>query len=652
MCERGEPFGEGELRNNNQQGGVADGDANANDIQTEDERRMGDTSTLTVLMAKPAAQDKVVIWGTDSQCDDPELAEFEMLECQELEAYLVEEGEDFVGLADCKELHAQPQSCNNVDQSSNANREERMSALLIGSEQESNATVESRDVSRTELSSETDVFVSCLSTISAVESVGRTQTTDSWHVAPGPFSTISEDLTLASQTCSIVSERGKVSHTANHSSPSSHKSTRQRKDVDMNLNSTVHSDDVVSQVNNVVVQCKEVTDEHKKNNNQRSKTEIISEGDRGRTEHKTMPTAKVLNDERNTKMDKSTQADETPDGKYGPYNAGTKGNQSSFESKAIKKQGSFDNTLKKQNSFDRTFNKQPSFEKTLKKQLSFDNTPKKQSSSENTVVSSSSSLERRKPWGSPSRPATPMSSKTTSCSPKRRPPGSPAKVQGIRALSLERSSSPQSTLSHTVKPSGKTLFSGIPKPVMPQQREPELKRSSPPQKPKNVRPKIITYVRKSPQTKADGSHEASTHPLRLSSYASSPAHKEPKAGRQPKPSPVLCSSNLLFDKYRQEMQKVGFCPPGAAVMGSKPPNSTIPQRLTGRSDSFHEEVSEKYVQEVRNTLTIDKLYFYKYSMFTLCNSYGREAGSEHFPFPHFKTCFKLIGNMVLSKYIL
>ncbi|XP_071352779.1 microtubule-associated tumor suppressor candidate 2 isoform X3 [Trachinotus anak] len=606
MCERGEPFSEGELRNNNQQGGVlADGDANANDIRTEDGGRMGDTATLSGLMTETAEQDKVIIWGTDSQCDDPELAEFEMLECQELEAYLVEDGEDFVGLADRKELLEQPASCSKAmaeQTTDNKSRVERKSFLHGASEQES------REVSRTELSSETDVFVSCLSTISSMDTVGKTQTTDSWHIASGPYSTISEDLTLASQTCNTISERGNSSQRADRPSLSSRKSTIHQKDVDINLNSTVNSENVESQaqVSNGVVPCKDVVEEHRKNSNQRNKSDsTISEGDcdQGKsTKHKALPAKKISHEESNTKMDKSTHADEAPDVNYSPSKTTMKETQSSIQSKAIKKQGSFDNTLKKQNSFDKSFKKQPSFENTLKKQLSFDNTLKKQGSFENTVTSSSSSLERRKPWGSPSRPATPTSSKTTSCSPKRRPPGSPAKVQGIRALSLERSGSPQRGLTQ-VKPPGKTLLSssGIPKPVLPSQKEHEPRRSSSPQKPKNVRPKIITYVRASPQAKAqvtDVPHEASTHSLRLSSYSSPPAHKDPKIGPQSKSTPVLCSSNLLFDKYRQEMQKAGYHPSGMAVTGAKPPSSTIPQRPSGKSDSFHEEVPEKYLQEI------------------------------------------------------
>lgn len=589
MCEREEPFSEGELRNNNQQGGMlADGDANANDIQTGDGGRTGDTGCLSGLITETAEQDKVIIWGTDSQCDDPDLAEFEMLECQELEAYLVEEEEDFVGLAERKELQEQASTCRKAtaeEATDNKNREERKSLLNGASEQESSAShvSESREASRTELSSETDVFVSCLSTVSsmatALDTVGKAQTTDSWHVASGPHSTISEDLT--SQICTTISERGKASQRADDSSFLARKSTIPQKDVDMNLNSAVQSEDAASQV-------QDISDKHRLNNNHRNSTE-----------HKALTFLTKCHKEINTKIDKSTQADETPDVNYTAAKTGTKETQSCIEPKAIKKQGTFDNTLKKQNSFDRNLKKQPSFENSLKKQLSFDNTLKKQGSFENTVTPSSASLEGRKPWGSPSRPATPTSPKTTSSSPKRRPPGSPAKVQGSRALSLERSDSSQRGISQTVKLPAKTSFSsGIPKPVTPQQKEPEPRRSSPTQKPKNVRPKIITYVRKNTQARpqvTDALNEGSTQASRLSSYCNPPALKDPKVAPQAKPAPVLSSSNVLFDKYRQEMQKSGYYPPGVAVTGIKPPSSTIPLR-SGKSDSFH-EASEKYLQE-------------------------------------------------------
>ncbi|KAM4627623.1 microtubule-associated tumor suppressor candidate 2 [Polymixia lowei] len=643
MSERGEPVGRGELRNNNQQAGVpSDGDANANDIQTDDGGRTGETGTLSRLTTETAEQDKVIIWGTDSQCDDPELAEFEMLECQELEAYLVEEGEDFVGLGERKDLHNQPSLCDNVaaePTTDMGNSKEGRKAVQRGTgEQEGSASHVSESkgatecVAGTELSSENDVFVSCLSTLSslggslasALDTAARTQTTDSWHVpSSGPCRTISEDLT--SQSCNTISERSKASQRADRHSLPSGISTMQRKDVDMNRNSTILSEGVIleAQVSNGVVPCKEhIQDinEHSKNLNQRygklgNTVSLEREGDHDKggingkaAELKALNAATKSNEESNNKIDKSTQADETPDMNQNQPKTGTKGTQSSTEFKAIKKQGSFDKTPNKQNSFDKSLKKQPSFESSLKKQLSFDNTQKTQGSLENTQCSGSSSLERRKPWGSPSRPATPISPKTT-LSPKRRPPGSPAKVQSTRAPSLERSDSPQRGSISVKQPYKVSANSGIPKPITVQQKESETRRCSPPQKPKNVRPKIITYVRKNPQAKpqvTDAPYEASSLPLRLSSYPSPPAHKDPKVGPQLKATPVLCSSNLLFDKYRHEMQKAGFYPQGMGVSGVKAPSNAAPQKLSGKSESFHGELPDKHLLEVRHFVSYIK----------------------------------------------
>lgn len=572
MCDRGDPFGRGELRNNNQQDCVLDdGDANANDVTTGRGRQTADTSTLSGLTTETTEQDKVIIWGTDSQCDDPELAEFEMLECQELEAYLVEDGEDFVGLAERKELHDQSPLCNNAT-----------------------AEQATGNKSKDEGTSDNEAFVSCLSTVSsmvtAMDTLGRTETTDSWHVASGPCSALTDDPTLASQTCNVIFE--KACRKADHRCVSSGKITAHPKHVDMNLNSAVHPEDLTSEAQVSSAPWK-VHDEHKNNNNQTSSkgSSVPPEGrhDRGRSLE---PTAKQSHEESNTKIDKSTQADDNVNSS--PRKTGPKGTGSSAESKAIRKQRSFDNTSKKQNP-----QKQPSCEYTLKKQLSFDSAPKRQGSFENTCRSSS--LERWKPWGSPSRPAIPGSPKTTSCSPRRQTPGSPAKVQSTRAQSSDWS--PQRASSQTLRPSGKTsVGSGIPKPITPQQKDPETRRSSPPQKPKNVRPKIITYVRKNPQAEpqaTDAPPDASTHPLRLSSYSSPPAQKDPKAGGLSKGTAVFSPSSLLFDKYRQEMQRSGYHPSSMTVTGLKPPGSAGSQALSGRTDSLQEEVSERCVQQVR-----------------------------------------------------
>ncbi|XP_077467713.1 microtubule-associated tumor suppressor candidate 2 homolog [Stigmatopora argus] len=137
---------------------------------------------------------------------------------------------------------------------------------------------------------------------------------------------------------------------------------------------------------------------------------------------------------------------------------GQGGSPAKAKSIQVKKQGSLDQSPKKSNSLERSF-KQLSSEYTAKKQLSFD--------ASRESVCRASSLDRRKPWVNSGRP-----------------PVSPAKVPGLPAAKS--------------KPGWGC--SGIPKPVAPLQKEGDVGRCSPPPpKNKNIRPKIITSVRKNPQ---------------------------------------------------------------------------------------------------------------------------------------------------------
>lgn len=478
MCDSGEPFNR-RLHNNNRAVGVLpDGDANANAIQQEDDRRTGDTSGVL--------QGRVTVWAPDSQCDDPELAEFEMLECQELETYLVEDGEDYVGVKDRKDAEA----------------EERRAAKKA-SPQGAVERESSTEESRTDVHSEADVFLSCVSTISTVDNVMdasvRAQRADG---GPGP----------GAGPC--------------HSSG---KSTTQQKSVDVNSNSTVPSDDC------------------SRNNNQSNGAALDSNRERG-GEHRAA--------EGGAKKNQSTLADEAAAEHGSPHKSSTRDSR---------KQRSFHDTLTKQNSFDGSFRKQPSFETALKKQGSFE---------------IAGGLERRRPWGSPVRPATPTSPrKASSSSPMRRPPGSPARGRG---LSSERGESPQRSFGSAPKPPAKA-GSGIPKPVVPQQKESEAARSSPPQRAKNVRPKIITYVRKTPPARPQGTDE-----LAASSHPSPKAQKDHRVGSQ-----LKSQDRDSGQRQRQEAQKTD-------VSGTRPSGSSGPQRLGRKSGSFHEDAPEKSLQEVRN----------------------------------------------------
>ncbi|KAM9801384.1 microtubule-associated tumor suppressor candidate 2 [Neosynchiropus ocellatus] len=529
MCDRGKPLVHGELRNNNPQDALpVDGDANANEIRVDDGRRTLDTSPLTDRVTETIENDKAIIWGADSQSDDPELAEFEMLECQELEEYLVEEGEDFVGLLERKDLQGQFTS--------------RVKPKEAGT-----SALSSKDERRSDVSSGTDGFVTCSSTFAsmatALDTVGR--------------STISEDLDLASQTCNTISEKG---HTTQRTQPpSSRAQAVHPKHVDMNCNSKIHSADPKPKAqasSGAAPRSGHFSDEHRKNNNP---------GDEAGNPvlNRSAPAVRPPHGEGSVKIDKGTQADENPSPVYSPSKTGIRRTRSSIEPKVFNKP--FESTMKKQKSFDRSYRKQPSFESS----------PKKHNSFENSLVTRSSSLDRRKPWVSPSRTVTTSPPKSNTASPKRQ--GSPAKGQPLRAQSLDSATSPKKVAPQTAKLKT-SLSSGIPKPIVPHQREPEVRHSPPPPKPKNVRPKIITYVRKNPQTAAPP--EPLTH-SRQTAYSSPPL----------KAQTSMSPSNLLFDKFRQEMQRSGLLPSNVGACKSSTTS------LSGKSDISLDETAERHQQE-------------------------------------------------------
>ncbi|KAJ4929842.1 hypothetical protein JOQ06_018863 [Pogonophryne albipinna] len=160
--------------------------------------------------------------------------------------------------------------------------------------------------------------------------------------------------------------------------------------------------------------------------------------------------------------------------------------------------------------------------------------------------------------------------------------------------------------------------SGIPKaPPNNQQSSshyPKESSPSPKLRPKGVRPKIITSVRKNPQFKpqdADGPYQVSSLPSRLSAYTHGQTatsckdntndHSKPDSDtRGP---PVLSASNLLYDKYRQDMQ-TNIYPSGIMSRSIRPPGHThtvppahthshsAPPKLGSKADSFYRAPSE------------------------------------------------------------
>ncbi|XP_057206988.1 microtubule-associated tumor suppressor candidate 2 isoform X2 [Triplophysa rosa] len=572
-----------EARNNNRHAEKSlDGDANANEIQKVDGGTLEVVGTLSSMGYLAEEQVKIVIQGTDSPCEDPELAEFEMLESQELE----DEDEN----TSPKDVKMGPLSKTNPETN------EQDSTVCLQS------TIKEivNSIARTEVNSENDVFESCFSTMSSLgesfasaqDHISRTQSSTSWHASSGPYRTLSEDLTLASQSCLSDKSRSSQHTDAMHHHPG--KNTTHNGSVDLNLNSTTLPEEPLleAQEHQPATDC--ITCE--------SSGQLID----GVRECSIVRIKKVQNEP----------------GSAGQDNAGESGVPVMTEDK--------DSNLKKiytetnschpvipddRSSCDRKYSLD--FIDDIKTKFeSFDGESsdmnlnpsqptnsggwepqpyKKQASFEKTR--SSSSLERRKPWGSPSRHETPQSPKPTS-SPRKQPPASPARTISTRESSQERSDTLQKGISSLRQPSKSFLSSSsssIPKPSLPQQprTESEPNMSSPPQKPKNVRPKIITYIRKNPQVKStsEGPYEVSTLPPRLTPYISSPAPKEPKP-ESPRGSPVLSSSNILYDKYRHDTQRSGYySPPG--VSGIRPPSHNVSHKLVGKSDSFHGELPDE-----------------------------------------------------------
>lgn len=237
-------------------------------------------------------------------------------------------------------------------------------------------------------------------------------------------------------------------------------------------------------------------------------------------------------------------------------------------------------------------------------------------------------LTYRRNCSSPNRTGIESRSSTPPHSPLRTPQGSPRRQASMYLVSRNASgvvrhipsgcnpavlTSAQgygnSCLRAPVKSNIST--SGIPKAPLNNQQSshnsPRESSPSPKLKPKGVRPKIITYVRKNPQFKpqaADGPYQVSSLPSRLSMYANSQTPKDPsKPDAESRAAPVLSASNLLYDKYRQEMQTNVF-PPGMQSrsvrapghMNTVPPahthSHTAPPKLGSKADNFYGAQSE------------------------------------------------------------
>ncbi|XP_016336898.1 microtubule-associated tumor suppressor candidate 2 isoform X1 [Sinocyclocheilus anshuiensis] len=554
-------------------------DANANQITKEniysDDREHG--SPLPPLVSHSEAQESIIIWGTHARCEDPELEEFELLECQELETFVVEEEEQVdmqsersrKGAKNFREKEfsstaisttiGSPWKDHNENHNVDGDANENSQPLdLRTSSSRSGANRTLRDARS---GSEGNVFSSSLSAVtslsgslaSALDSAGRTQP-------------------LSSQSTKSTSDKGRNQHPATTKSYIHSERNRELpSDLDQNHNSTTLPQEPQYDRSKLMhpsygaVKLQKFQMKAEQNAGKRMSTEVP----KGML--RVLPSCRQLvrplsTEKRLTSGYPSidTQADQQQS------HSSEKGQSHPqvLPTTEVYSNPNADSQTPPNQAFTREA-------QCLKRQSSADR------------PASPSSLERkthfsRRAYSSPTRPLTPPSPKTTR-SPQRQPPSSPIKTLPSRGPQLGYAG-----YSLGLRAPVKTTINTSIHKTPPQQA---LMETSPPSKclpkPKSVRPKIITYIRKTPQVKPqsfEGTYEVSSLATRLSTYSSTQA--KPAVEDQGEAT-VLSASNLLYDKYRQEMQKVRFFSPGLMMSGIKPPSNTMPHKMTGRADSFY-----------------------------------------------------------------
>lgn len=591
----GEDNQQGEIQNNDKKPSLETvEDTNANQITKDkihsNNREHG--SPLPPLVSHSEAQERIIIWGTHAQSEDPELDEFELLECQDLETFIVEEEVDMSSERNRKGAKnlcdrtltstavsvtvGSPWKDHNENHSVGGDANENSQPLDLRTS--SSRSGANRTLREARSGSESNVFSSSLSAVtslsgslaSALDSAGRTQPLSSQSTKS--TSGKGRNQQLATSESYIHSERNKEFH----------------RDLDQNHNSTTLPQEsqydrskLTTQSgvypSNGAAKVQKFQMETEQNGGKRMSTEV----QKGMV--RVLPSCRQLVRPLSTekRLTSGYPSIDTQTDQQQSQSSETSHSHQVLPTTEVSSKNTGSEMLSNQ-----TFTREA---QRLRRQSSADR------------AASPSSLERkthfsRRTYSSPTRPSTPPSPKTTR-SPQRQPPSSPIKTLPSRAPQLGYAGY-SSGLRAPVKT---TINTSIHKP--PPTMEASMETSPPskcPPKPKSVRPKIITYIRKTPQVKPqslEGTYEVSSLPTRLSTYSSTQA--KPAVGEQ-REATVLSASNLLYDKYRQEMQKVRFFSPGLMASGIKPPSNTMPQKMAGRADSFYGSPNKPLSAAVRN----------------------------------------------------
>ncbi|XP_023660988.1 microtubule-associated tumor suppressor candidate 2 homolog isoform X2 [Paramormyrops kingsleyae] len=603
----------GETKNNNKPACfVSQGDTNANAIQVE---VTGYVGTPPPLVSQSDRQDKIDSWEMDSPVDDPDLEEFELLECQELEAFLEAEMEHHEKADEAMPV-SELLSGQNIVEFNTATAEIMSDGQNDAHEEDKATSGGGRSISH--FHSGNDALVSRLSASISGESTGQALATDSQvtsvklNWAAQPIRTTSAKFgNLQRPSKSVVLCGMSMVQSSNNNLNRNSSTLSQEPSQDAPLEQASHGlkrgpaeQDSGTLINGAGKCQQKMMDTKERKHLQQQNTQEKEGGEHNARKKIYKPGYGVSSDPTTSERVQLSQqllnrisCTETDKGLFAgrfvvesqslhlisqsPERSSHKTNETVAEKPEQKThhQGMSSHT-------------EP---KTVQKEHSGDHeqstTP---SSLENTMNLTPRSCDS---------PTSAMSHSTpkTIGSPKKRLL-SPSKGAGFRISHPDLDNDQQVLMSGLKAPSKVCVSSGIPKPILHHpskiMEKTELENSnerSPPPKPKNVRPKIITYIRKSPQVKPHGleaPYEVSTLPTRLTAYTSSPSTKDSKALVDPRTSPVLSASNLLYDKYRQEMQKTRLFPTGLMVSGIRPPSHNIHPKLTGKPEGFCGDLPE------------------------------------------------------------